>query len=69
MKHETYGAFSEAFHNAGGLSRAPLNGTIEITHRCPLACAHCYNNLPMADREAAAAELTTEEYIRSIRRA
>ena len=64
MKRETYGAFSEAFHNAGGLAHAPLNGTIEMTHRCPLACSHCYNNLPMADRGAAAAELTTAEHLR-----
>ena len=64
MRHESYGAFSEAFHNAGGLARAPLNGTIEMTHRCPLACSHCYNNLPMADRTAAAAELTTAEHLR-----
>jgi radical SAM protein with 4Fe4S-binding SPASM domain len=64
VKHESYGAFSEAFHNAGGLARAPLNGTIEVTHRCPLTCAHCYNNLPMADRGAAASELTTAEHIR-----
>ena len=36
MKYESYTAFSEAFHNAGGQLHAPLNGTIEITHRCPL---------------------------------
>lgn len=64
MRHQSYTAFSEAFHDAGGLTRAPLNGTIEITHRCPLTCAHCYNNLPMADRDAASAELTTAEHLR-----
>ena len=35
--------------------RLPLSGTIEVTRRCPLTCAHCYNNLPMGDREARAA--------------
>ena len=64
MRQQTYAAFSEAFHNAGGLMRAPMNGTIEITHRCPLTCAHCYNNLPMADGSAAAAELTTAEHLK-----
>jgi radical SAM protein with 4Fe4S-binding SPASM domain len=64
VRYASYAAFSEAFHNAGGLLRAPLNGTIEITHRCPLRCSHCYNNLPMADGHAAAAELTTEEHMR-----
>ena len=64
MRLQSYGAFSEAFHNTGGLARLPLNGTIEVTHRCPLTCAHCYNNLPMADRGAAAAELSTEDHLR-----
>jgi radical SAM protein with 4Fe4S-binding SPASM domain len=64
MRLQSYGAFSEAFHDSGGTARLPLNGTIEITHRCPLTCGHCYNNLPMADRGAAAAELTTAEHLR-----
>ena len=38
--------------------------SIEVTRRCPLACAHCYNNLPMADREARSRELRTEEHFR-----
>jgi radical SAM protein with 4Fe4S-binding SPASM domain len=64
VKSETYGAFSEAFHDAGGLARLPMNGTIEVTHRCPLACKHCYNNLPMSDRSAANDELTRDEHFR-----
>ena len=64
MLQQTYTAFSQAFHDAGGHARVPLNGTIEMTHRCPLTCAHCYNNLPMADRAAASAELTTGEHLR-----
>ena len=35
--------------------RLPTNGTIELTHRCPLACAHCYNNLPVGDARRAPA--------------
>src|SRR6188472_3885750 len=42
----------------------PLSGTIEVTRRCPLTCAHCYNNLPMADREAAQRELSYDEHCR-----
>ena len=64
MRSATYGAFSEAFHDAGGLAQLPLNGTIEVTHRCPLTCKHCYNNLPMSDRSAAAEELTRDEHFR-----
>jgi len=29
-----------------------VQGTIELSHRCPLECVHCYNNLPMADAQA-----------------
>jgi radical SAM protein with 4Fe4S-binding SPASM domain len=36
-------------------------GTIEVTRRCPLECAHCYNNLPMDDQQARSTELTYEE--------
>jgi MoaA/NifB/PqqE/SkfB family radical SAM enzyme len=41
--------------------RIPSHGSIELTHRCNLACVHCYVNLPAADREASRRELTTEE--------
>src|SRR4249919_2523363 len=42
----------------------PLSGTIEVTRRCPLTCAHCYNNLPMGDRGAAQRELSFDEHCR-----
>ena len=42
----------------------PLSGTIEVTRRCPLTCAHCYNNLPMGDRGAAQRELSCDEHCR-----
>jgi radical SAM protein with 4Fe4S-binding SPASM domain len=42
----------------------PSNVTLEITHRCPLSCRHCYNNLPMGDQAARRAELSVEEYSR-----
>lgn len=41
-----------------------VQGTIELSHRCPLECVHCYNNLPMNDAEARRSELTTQEYFR-----
>jgi len=44
--------------------RIPLRGTIEVTRRCPLACAHCYNNLPLRDQRAIAGELSYEEHCR-----
>jgi radical SAM protein with 4Fe4S-binding SPASM domain len=44
--------------------RIPLGGTIEVTRRCPHACVHCYNNLPLTDEEARRNELTYEEHCR-----
>lgn len=46
--------------------RLPANGTIEVTRRCPLNCQHCYNNLPMGDREARKRELSYAEHCRLI---
>lgn len=43
--------------------RAPLEVSIEVTRRCPLECLHCYNNLPMGDHAARAAELTLQEHV------
>src|SRR5258708_3457502 len=60
----SYGAFSEEFQSRWANSRVPLNGTIEATRRCPLACLHCYNNLPMNDSEARARELDYSEHCR-----
>jgi radical SAM protein with 4Fe4S-binding SPASM domain len=64
MERQPYGAFSMWLHQRVLRERVPVNGTIEVTRRCPLACAHCYNNLPMGDRTARAAELTCEEHRR-----
>jgi len=41
-----------------------MAGTIEVTRRCPLNCVHCYNRLPMGDREARLNELTYDEHCR-----
>lgn len=44
--------------------RIPLRGTIEVTRRCPLACGHCYNNLPITDQQALYGELSYDEHCR-----
>ena len=59
-----YGAFSDAFQSRLSGRRVPLNGTIEVTRRCPLTCLHCYNNLPMNDGEARGRELDYDEHCR-----
>jgi radical SAM protein with 4Fe4S-binding SPASM domain len=42
----------------------PTQVSIEVTRRCPLECLHCYNNLPMGDRDARRREMSKEEHFR-----
>lgn len=60
----TYGDFSTLLHDRLQGRRAPVEVSIEVTHRCPLECRHCYNNLPMHDKDARSAELSFEEHVR-----
>lgn len=64
IETQSYADFSRVVHAEVNPLRIPVNGTIEVTNRCPLECAHCYNNLPMADAGARRRELTTEEHKR-----
>ncbi len=64
METERYGDFSLGLHQRVVAHRIPITGTVEISRRCPLACAHCYNNLPMADRAAQLGELSFDEHCR-----
>ena len=65
----SYGDFSLSLHQKlsslrQGGQGIPSSGTIEVTRRCPLECAHCYNNLPMNDAAARRSELSYEEHCR-----
>jgi radical SAM protein with 4Fe4S-binding SPASM domain len=62
MNPGSYAELSRTLHQPGG--RVPLEVTIELTHRCPLECQHCYNNLAMGDLAARNRELSKEEYFR-----
>lgn len=64
IENGSYADFSRIVHNEVNPLRVPVNGTIEITNRCPLNCAHCYNNLPMNDHGARSNELTTADHKR-----
>lgn len=66
IETQTYTEFSRIVHEYVNPMRVPANVTIEVTNRCPLECAHCYNNLPMADAGARRRELTTAEHKRVI---
>jgi radical SAM protein with 4Fe4S-binding SPASM domain len=64
MQSLPYVDFSSSLHSRAVARRAPVNGTIEVTRRCPLRCLHCYNNLPLGDQEARSNELTFGEHCR-----
>jgi radical SAM protein with 4Fe4S-binding SPASM domain len=64
IETQSYADFSRIVHDQVNPLRIPVNGTIEITNRCPLECAHCYNNLPMSDGTARKRELSTEDHKR-----
>ena len=62
MDIQPYKDFSAQLHGQIVAQRVPANATIEVTRRCPLECAHCYNNLAMNDVEARRGELTYDEH-------
>jgi radical SAM protein with 4Fe4S-binding SPASM domain len=64
MEIQPYSDWSAAVHGVSVSRRIPINGMIEVTERCNNQCAHCYVNLPLADREARSNELTFEEHCR-----
>jgi radical SAM protein with 4Fe4S-binding SPASM domain len=64
IETQSYADFSRVVHEDVNPLRIPVNVTIEVTNRCPLECAHCYNNLPMSDAGARRRELSTEEHKR-----
>jgi radical SAM protein with 4Fe4S-binding SPASM domain len=64
MEALSYSDLSLHLHQGAVENRLPINGTIEVTRRCPLTCAHCYNNLPMSDQGARLSELTYDEHCR-----
>jgi len=64
IETQSYSEFSQAIHADAARKRVPTNVQIEVTHRCSLNCAHCYNNLPMHDSAAQQQELTYAEMCR-----
>jgi len=60
----SYSDFSLTMHRKTTTRRVPLVGAIEVTHRCPQRCVHCYNNLKMSHKRALLTELNYEEHCR-----
>jgi radical SAM protein with 4Fe4S-binding SPASM domain len=61
-----HGPLSKELHLRSEREGLPIAAGLELTFRCNLACLHCYVNLPAADRESKARELTTEQWFRVI---
>jgi radical SAM protein with 4Fe4S-binding SPASM domain len=64
MKIQNYGDWSLDLHQRVVAQRVPVSGSLEITQRCNLKCTHCYNRLPLSDKEARRDELTYDEHCR-----
>ena len=59
-----HGPLSMALHERAATDHFPIAAGFELTHRCNLACIHCYVNLASNDREAQKRELTADEWKR-----
>lgn len=64
MQELNYADWSLGVHRLSAANRVPIGGSIEVTYRCNNKCVHCYNNLPLHDKEARRKELTYEEHCR-----
>jgi radical SAM protein with 4Fe4S-binding SPASM domain len=66
IESTSYSAFHTRLDGRWTRGRVPLFGMIEVTRRCPQACVHCYNNVPLADVREARKELSLAEHCRII---
>jgi radical SAM protein with 4Fe4S-binding SPASM domain len=64
METQSYQDWSLSVHDRVVAKRVPIDGSMEVTRRCNLACVHCYNNLPLNDQQAHRTELTLGEHCR-----
>lgn len=61
VPHLSYSAFARRIGHRVSTDRIPLDGSLEVTFRCNLRCAHCYVNEPDGDRRLQRQELTAAE--------
>ncbi|MGA1867638.1 MAG: radical SAM protein [bacterium] len=64
MEFKKYENWSLGIHQSMAAKRIPTDGSIEVSRRCPLSCAHCYNNLALRDQKVLCRELTYNEHCR-----
>ncbi len=58
-----YGEFSRRIHDRLLEKNIPLEGSIEVTERCNLHCAHCFINQAAGDQNARDRELSSDEIV------
>ncbi|MBI4507171.1 MAG: radical SAM protein [Chloroflexi bacterium] len=56
-----YTALRDRLFAKAAARRIPIDGSLELTHRCNFNCVHCYVNLPAGDGAARRSELTFDE--------
>ena len=61
VPHLSYSAFAGRIGSRVSADRIPLDGSLEVTFRCNLRCAHCFVNEPGGDRRLQRQELTAAE--------
>jgi radical SAM protein with 4Fe4S-binding SPASM domain len=61
-----YRELSKQLHDQAGSSRIPITGSVELTARCNLRCAHCYISRPADSGEARQGELSLAAWRRII---
>ena len=61
IREISYSAFARRIGERVSSERTPLDGSLEVTFRCNLRCAHCYVNEPPGDRRSRERELTAAE--------
>ncbi len=57
----SYRQFGEHLRQEHGEQRTPIKGSLELTLRCNLNCAHCYGRLPLDDKQSQREELNLSE--------
>jgi len=54
---KSYERFTDELHQAAVKERLPVNGSLALTYRCNMACAHCYGVVEPKNKELSTREI------------